>query len=155
MDIRELKRLLAAVAEADVSEFTLEQADYKISLKRGQVMVQAVQPAQAVQVQQAQPAALAPAAAQPADDAASAVDPQLQDITAPIVGTFYAAPSPDAANYVKVGDRVTRGTVLCIIEAMKLMNEIEAETDGVIAEVLVNNEDPVEYGQALFRIRPS
>lgn len=156
MDIRELKRLLAAVAEADVSEFTLEQADYKISLKRGQVVVQGVQQAAPLQVQQpAETAAQATPEPTAETGVAAALDPQLQDITAPIVGTFYAAPSPDAPNYVKVGDRVTRGTVLCIIEAMKLMNEIEAETDGVIAEVLVENEDPVEYGQTLFRIRPA
>ena len=73
---------------------------------------------------------------------------------APIVGTFYAAPSPDAPAFVKVGDRVKPGTVLCIIEAMKLMNEIEAEVAGVVREVAVENEDPVEYGQVLFRIEP-
>ena len=157
MEIRELKRLLAAITDADVSEFTLEKADYKISLKRGQLVTQVMQQA-----------APAPSVAAASHDnpgppttsgaetgVAAALDPQLHDIMAPIVGTFYAAPSPDAPNYVKVGDRVTRGTVLCIIEAMKLMNEIEAEADGVITEVLVENEDPVEYGQTLFRIRPA
>ena len=76
-------------------------------------------------------------------------------MTAPIVGTFYGAPAPDAPSYVKAGDRVEPGTVLCIIEAMKLMNEIEAETSGVVREVLVRNEEPVEYGQVLFRIEPA
>ncbi|QRN80300.1 MAG: acetyl-CoA carboxylase biotin carboxyl carrier protein, partial [Nocardiopsis sp. BM-2018] len=80
---------------------------------------------------------------------------RLVDVTAPIVGTFYAAPAPDAPNYVKPGDRVQVGAVLCIIEAMKLMNEIEAEVAGTVVEVLVKNEDPVEYGQVLFRIDPS
>ncbi len=77
------------------------------------------------------------------------------EVTAPIVGTFYGAPAPDAPSYVKAGDRVEPGTVLCIIEAMKLMNEIEAETSGVVREVLVRNEEPVEYGQVLFRIEPA
>ncbi len=80
---------------------------------------------------------------------------RLVDIVAPIVGTFYAGAAPDAPNYVAVGDRVQTGTVLCIIEAMKLMNEIEAEVAGTVVEVLVKNEDPVEYGQVLFRIDPS
>ena len=73
------------------------------------------------------------------------------EITAPIVGTLYAAPSPDAPNFVKVGDKVQAGTVLCIIEAMKLMNEIEAEVSGTVREILVENAEPVEYGQALFQ----
>lgn len=157
MDIRELKRLLAAVADADIGEFALETSDYKISLKRGQAAVTQVQVA-SVPVQAAVPeaaAAAAPAAAPAESGVAAALDPQLTDVNAPIVGTFYAAPAPDSPDYVRVGDRVSRGTVLCIIEAMKLMNEIEAETDGVIAEILVNNEDPVEYGQTLFRIRPA
>jgi acetyl-CoA carboxylase biotin carboxyl carrier protein len=77
------------------------------------------------------------------------------EVTAPIVGTFYASPAPDAPSYVKAGDRVEPGAVLCIIEAMKLMNEIEAETSGVVRDVLVRNEEPVEYGQVLFRIEPA
>ncbi len=156
MDIRELKRLLAAITEADISEFTMEKADYKISLKRGQLMTQALpQPVSAPVASGSARDSSNPAPPPAETGVVAALDPQLQDISAPIVGTFYAAPSPDAPNYVKVGDRVTRGTVLCIIEAMKLMNEIEAETDGVIAEILVENEDPVEYGQTLFRIRPA
>jgi acetyl-CoA carboxylase biotin carboxyl carrier protein len=77
------------------------------------------------------------------------------EVTAPIVGTFYAAPAPDAPAFAKVGDTVSAGSVLCIIEAMKLMNEIEAEVSGTIREILVTNEDPVEYGQVLFRIEPN
>jgi len=80
---------------------------------------------------------------------------RLVDVLAPIVGTYYASPAPDAPNYVKVGDRVQPGSVLCIIEAMKLMNEIEAEVAGTVVELLVTDEDPVEYGQVLFRIDPS
>ena len=167
MDPKDIKKLLDAVAEADVNEFTLETGDYKLTLKRGEVVVaapQVVAAAAPVTVQATAPAAPAtPAVAEVAATAAPEVKQEeasvaasnLIEVTAPIVGTFYAAPSPDAGNYVKVGDKVNAGTVLCIIEAMKLMNEIEAETAGTIVEILVANEDPVEYGQVLFRIDPS
>lgn len=158
MEIRELRRLLNALENADVSEFSLETSDYKVSLKRGQPAAVTAQPPAPAPVPEPAAAAATERNSPPAtgeSGVAAALDPQLIDVSAPIVGTFYAAPAPDADDYVKVGDRVTRGTVLCIIEAMKLMNEIEAETDGVIAEILVENEDPVEYGQTLFRIRPS
>ena len=89
-----------------------------------------------------------------AGPALGATTSSLVEVVAPIVGTFYSAPSPDAPAYVRVGDRVKPGSVLCIIEAMKLMNEIEAEVTGVVREVLVENDDPVEYGQVLFRIEP-
>jgi acetyl-CoA carboxylase biotin carboxyl carrier protein len=157
MDIKDIKRLLDAVASADISEFAYETGEFKLSVKRG-----ASDPAPVV-VQQA----LAPVAApvvdpapqqqasqqQPAESEAPAAS-HLVEVTAPIVGTFYTSSAPDAPSFVKVGDRVGAGTVLCIIEAMKLMNEIEAETAGTVAEVLVSNEDPVEYGQVLFRIDP-
>ena len=171
MDVKDLKRLLEAVKEADVGELTLETGDYKLSVKRGGEVVvaqpQSVQSAPATQPAQAQPqtppqpqqdapspapqAAPAPAASAQSETPAS----NLDEITAPIVGTFYAGPSPDAPDFVKVGSKVEAGAVLCIIEAMKLMNEIEAETAGTVKEILVNNEDPVEYGQVLFRIEPS
>jgi len=89
----------------------------------------------------------------PADEAPAPAS-HLVEVTAPIVGTFYDSPAPDADAYVKVGDRVKAGAVLCIIEAMKLMNEIETETAGTVAEILVRDEEPVEYGQVLFRIDP-
>ncbi len=169
MDPREIKRLLAVLSDAEVSEFSFEGPDFKLSLKRGVPVVQMI--AQAPTAPAAQPVAgsAAPAgdlggasrssegeAAGQASQAGSqtADSAKLVEVTAPIVGTFYAAPSPDAGPYVRVGDRVKPGSVLCIIEAMKLMNEIEAEVAGVVREVLVNNDDPVEYGQALFRIEP-
>jgi len=169
MDPKDIKKLLEAVAEADVNEFTLETGDYKLSLKRGEVAPQLVMaaPSQqvvsaapapaAVAVPEVQPAVVAAAAPAEASPAApeSAANSHLVEVNAPIVGTFYAASSPENPDYVKVGDKVAAGAVLCIIEAMKLMNEIEAETSGTIAEILVNNEDPVEYGQTLFRIDPS
>lgn len=155
MELAKLKKLLKAVADAEINEFSLTTDEYSISLKRGEGPVLAAPPPAVVAA--VQPAAPQAAAEQAAADSgvAAALDPDLAEVTAPIVGTFYAAPAPDADDYVRVGDTVTKGTVLCIIEAMKLMNEIEAEVDGVIAEILVNNEEPVEYGQTLFRIRPA
>ena len=153
MDVKDIKKLLDAMAESKVGELLLETGDYKLSIKRGGGITAAEMPAPAPQ-----PAPQAPQPTPtetPAPPSTPAPAPSnLAEVTAPIVGTFYAAPSPDAADFVKVGDRVEPGKVLCIIEAMKLMNEIEAETSGVVAEILVRNEEPVEYGQVLFRIEP-
>ncbi len=161
MDVKDIKRLLDALAASEVREFSYETEEYKLNVKRGPepaaaptVVTTVPQPA-AQPATQAAPAAVAPAA--PATDAPSEPETPSHwvEVTAPIVGTYYAAPAPDSPAYVKVGDRVEAGAVLCIIEAMKLMNEIEAETSGVVREVLVHNEDPVEYGQVLFRIEPA
>jgi acetyl-CoA carboxylase biotin carboxyl carrier protein len=169
VDAKELRLILDAVAKTDVGELTLETSDYKLSVKRGSAaMLQSVaasMPAQPMPVQNYAPPPQAPQPTQ--DSGAVKVDvttvaetkaapvSNLLEITAPIVGTFYASASPDAPPYVKVGDRIEPGKVLCIIEAMKLMNEIEAEISGTIAEILVKNEEPVEYGQVLFRVSPS
>ncbi len=162
MDVKEVKKLLDAAAAADVNELTYETGDVRITVKRGAQPPAEVMPAPvAPAVQPPEPAAAAPAPAAapvattvvPADEAPAPAS-HLVEVTAPIVGTFYDSPAPDADAYVKVGDRVKAGAVLCIIEAMKLMNEIEAETAGTVAEVLVRNEEPVEYGQVLFRIDP-
>nr|MBO2472040.1 acetyl-CoA carboxylase biotin carboxyl carrier protein [Bacillota bacterium] len=136
------------LSDTDVVEFELETPEFKVKIKQG--VPQAVPPAQAAPV-------LAPAQAAPAPNAAPAPAqaPQadnLVQVTAPMVGTFYRAPAPDAEPYVKVGDIVEVGQPLCIIEAMKLMNEIESETRGRIKEILVENAQPVEYGQPLFII---
>ena len=154
MDVAEIKELLAAASDADVSELVLETGDYKLSVKRGGVAEPVPQAASAPAQQSAEPKPEAPSEPDP-EPSEPKPDKNLSEITAPIVGTFYEAPSPDAAPYVKVGDRVEAGAVLCIIEAMKLMNEIEAEVSGKVAEILVKNEEPVEYGQPLFRIDPS
>ncbi len=153
MEIKEIRQLLKALAEHEASEFTLDTGEYKLTVKRGAQVVMTQAPAP-VPVPAAQPAAEPAPAVEAAPAAAPAANTNLIDVLAPIVGTFYAAPSPDAPPFVKVGDRVKAGTVLCIIEAMKLMNEIEAEVAGVVREVAVSNEDPVEYGQVLFRIEP-
>ncbi|HEX7003398.1 MAG TPA: acetyl-CoA carboxylase biotin carboxyl carrier protein [Trueperaceae bacterium] len=159
MEVKEIRKLLDALASSDVNELTLETGEYKLTVKRGKegapvatASTAVAQPAPAAPQQAApQPQAAAEAAPAPAPEPSS----NFVEVTAPIVGTFYAAPSPDADAYVKVGDRVERGAVLCIIEAMKLMNEIEAETAGTVKEILVRNEEPVEYGQVLFRIDPA
>ena len=157
MDAKELKRVLESVKESGITELILETSDYKLSVRRGGEAVSA--PVAAPQPQT--PAAEPSPTPQPQVEAAPAPTPEAPkdvsnfvEITAPIVGTLYAAPSPDAPNFVKVGDKVQAGTVLCIIEAMKLMNEIEAEVSGTVREILVQNAEPVEYGQALFRIEP-
>lgn len=158
MDVKEVKKLLDAVTAADVDEFRYETADVRIEVKRNGVSAAAPAPV-AVAPAAAPAPAPAVASAPAAGDAAPAPEAEepsdgLVDVKAPIVGTFYAAPAPDAEPFVKVGDRVEAGAVLCILEAMKLMNEIEAEVAGTVREVLVRNEEPVEYGQVLVRIAP-
>ena len=156
MDVKEIKRLLDALAASEVHEFVYETGEYKMTVRRGgeQVVVtqapQAAAPERAPEVTAAAGLPSAPAAPPPVQDHGN-----YAEVVAPIVGTFYASPAPDAPPYVKVGDRVQKGAVLCIIEAMKLMNEIEAETAGTVREILVQNEEPVEYGQVLFRIEPA
>ena len=164
MNPKDLKEILQALEAADVREFSLKTPDYDLSIKRGAESVQgAFQPSQPLPapqptapVQQT-PAAAAPVptptaeASAPVSAAAPAATPGTP-VKAPIVGTYYASSSPDAPAYVKVGDSIKAGQVLCIIEAMKLMNEIEAETSGTLREILVKNADPVEYGQTLFII---
>ncbi|WP_407570181.1 acetyl-CoA carboxylase biotin carboxyl carrier protein [Deinococcus altitudinis] len=167
MNPKDLKDILLALEMADVREFSLKTAEYDLNIKRGAeapVYVQSsMQPVQMQPVQgsaqvQAAPAQASAQAAQVQPPAAEAAAPAAPTPTpgtpvkAPIVGTFYTSSSPDAPAYVKVGDSVAAGQILCIIEAMKLMNEIEAETAGTLREILVKNGEPVEYGQTLFII---
>ena len=160
MDPRDLKRILDALIAADVREFGLKTGEYELNVKRGPdgVPVSYVAPAP---VQSPAPApastATAPAVAPspvaaPVEAAPAPAVATGTPVKAPIVGTFYSAPSPDNPPYVKVGDRVEVGQVLCIIEAMKLMNEIESEVAGTVKQILVKNAEPVEYGQTLFII---
>ena len=165
MNQKEIRELIEFLVEKDIAEFSLERGDVKLHVKRGGaqptpgVVTPAAAPVQAVPLAAAPPA---PAPAQPpvatqAPAAAAAAEPPVDaDLTvvkSPIVGTFYEAPSPGAPPFVKVGDSVQEGQVLCIIEAMKLMNEIEAEVAGEIAKIFVPNASPVEYGMPLFGIR--
>ncbi len=161
MNQKEIKELVEFLIEKDVTEFELERGDVKLRVKRGQqvqvVSAPAALPfvappiaAPAVPAVAGAPTS-APAAAAPAPPKAE--DEGLHTVKSPIVGTFYEAPSPGSPPFVKVGDSVNAGQVLCIVEAMKLMNEIESDVAGEIVKVLVSNGQPVEYGQPLFAIR--
>jgi acetyl-CoA carboxylase biotin carboxyl carrier protein len=160
MDPKDLKRILEALVDADVNDFNLETADYKLHVKRGSDLIHMTAPAPVVTAPASVVVAAPTAAANPVvtpavvavTEAAPASVPTGHAVKAPIVGTFYRSSSPDAAAFVEVGDRVEAGKVLCIIEAMKLMNEIESDTSGIVKQILVQNAQPVEYGQPLFII---
>jgi acetyl-CoA carboxylase biotin carboxyl carrier protein len=151
LDLKEIKELIALMRKNDLSVFKMEKEGFKITLKKG-TDFQPVITTTAAPTLVAAPAATAAA---PAGEtpAAPKEDANLREITAPMVGTFYASASPEAGPYVTAGQEVTEDTVVCIIEAMKVMNEIKAETRGVIAEVVAENGKPVQYGQALFKLR--
>ena len=147
MDLKEIKEIIALMRKNDLSEFKLEREGFKIALKRG-ADFQPVITTTAVPVAPVAAAATAVSAGDAPKD-----EDSLREITSPMVGTFYGSASPDSPAYVSVGQEVTEDTVVCIIEAMKVMNEIKAEVRGVIAEVVAENGKPVQYGQALFKVR--
>ena len=151
IDIKHLRELVKLMVSNDLTEVDLESENEHIKIKRGSgqqpVVTHMAAPAQAA------PPAPASGAAAPAAPAAAPVD-EGPVIASPMVGTFYSASSPDAKPFVGVGDKVGPDTAVCIIEAMKVFNEIKAETSGTITEVLVKNGDSVEFGQPLFRIKP-
>jgi acetyl-CoA carboxylase biotin carboxyl carrier protein len=160
MNQKELKELIDFLIEKDISEFELERGDVKVRIRRGgetaaPVITHAV-PMAAVPMATTPPAQTShtPATATPAPASPAVAEEELHTVKSPIVGTFYEAPGPGTLPFVKPGDQVAAGQVLCIIEAMKLMNEIEADASGEVVKVLVNNGQPVEYGQPLFAIRP-
>ena len=156
MNQKELKELIEFLIEKDISEFELERGDVKVRIKRTGENLTVSGPA--ITLPHASPAAVAPPTAASAVAASAAAapseEPGLHTVKSPIVGTFFEAPSPGSPPFVKAGDTVEVGTVLCIVEAMKLMNEIESDVAGEILKKLVSNGQPVEYGQALFTIRP-
>jgi len=162
MNQKELKELIEFLIEKDIAEFELERGDVKVRIKRA-AESHAVAPAGTRYVElSAPPTEYSPAPPVPSPAPAAPTAPAksvaeeagLHEVKSPIVGTFYEAPSPGAPPFVKVGDVAQEGQVLCIIEAMKLMNEIEADVSGEIVKRLVSNAQPVEYGQTLFLIRP-
>jgi acetyl-CoA carboxylase biotin carboxyl carrier protein len=151
MTLDEIKQLIDFIRERDLSEFELERADFKLRIKSGAV-VHAV----ATPVIVAPPPLAAMPAAAPAPAALAAADQVGEDlaiVTSPIVGTFYRSSEPGAKPFVEVGDAVRKGQVLCIIEAMKLMNEIDSEHEGEVVSVYVQNGQAVQYGERLFAIR--
>jgi acetyl-CoA carboxylase biotin carboxyl carrier protein len=152
IDLKQVKDLIELMKENDLVEVEIEAGDSKIHLKRpgADMKMMSYQPMMSMS---AAPAA-APAAAAPSAPAAAAADASLLTIKSPIVGTFYQAPSPDSEPYVKVGSKVDPDTVVCIIEAMKVMNEIKAETGGTVVEVCCKDGQAVEFGQVLFKVRP-
>jgi acetyl-CoA carboxylase biotin carboxyl carrier protein len=146
MDLKKVKELIDIMKENDLVELEVVDGDKKVHLKGPQAAVPAMSHL---------PMPAAPVAAAAAEPALTeAVDDGLINIESPIVGTFYQASSPDSDPYVKVGDQVDGDTVICIIEAMKVMNEIKAETGGVIAEECCKDGEAIEFGQVLFKVRP-
>jgi acetyl-CoA carboxylase biotin carboxyl carrier protein len=145
MDLRKLKKLIDLVQESGIAELEITEGEEKVKIvKGGQVVVTGAHPAA--------PAALEPRPAA-APSSAAALEAAAQEghvVKAPMVGTFYRSPSPDAKAFVEIGQTVKEGDTICIVEAMKLMNEIEADASGVVKAILVENGQPVEYGQPLF-----
>ncbi len=160
MKLEDIRELIKLIDETSIDEFEFEKDGEKVLIKkRAEQTVQMVQPSHAEPVQQpvhvAPPVQEAPGQKEaPQNESAQSEDNStLHKIVSPMVGTFYGASSPDADNFVKVGSKVNQDTVVCIVEAMKLFNEIEADVKGVIAEVLVENGQLVEYGQPLFLVK--
>jgi len=155
MDLRKLKTLIDLVAESSISELEITEAEGRVRIvKAPPPSAQPAPVAQVVQIPASQPAAAAQAtaAAAPAQQAAASAPSRGKTVKSPMVGTLYRAPNPEADPFVTVGSTVKVGDTLCIIEAMKLMNEIESEFAGTVVEILVENGQPIEYGQPLFVI---
>ncbi|MBM3846310.1 MAG: acetyl-CoA carboxylase biotin carboxyl carrier protein [Verrucomicrobia bacterium] len=154
MDLKDIKAIIDLMKKNSISEFELERQEFKIKLKRGTglpsaedttitYLPAAALPPAGIPAQAGAPLAVAPAAAS-----------SESEIKSPMIGTFYRSPSPESGSYVDVGSEVNPDTVVCIIEAMKVMNEIKAEARGIVTQVLIDNAKPVEFGQPLFKIRP-
>jgi acetyl-CoA carboxylase biotin carboxyl carrier protein len=154
VDIRKVKKLIELLEESGISEIEISEGEESVRISRypkpGTVSVQTV--AAPAQVAAAAPAAAAPANGEGTAAAASAVASRGQQVTAPMVGTFYSGPAPGAKPFVEIGTDVKPGDTLCVIEAMKMMNQIESEVSGKVVSILVENGSPVEFGQALFII---
>ncbi|MEO1400488.1 MAG: acetyl-CoA carboxylase biotin carboxyl carrier protein [Cyanobacteria bacterium J06635_1] len=163
LDFNELRELVAALNQTDIAELTLKNTEFELTLRK----YSALAPILATTESVAPPAATLPSVAPtppsvvpaptgvPVAPPVVAVDPNLIEVTSPMVGTFYRSPAPDESPFVNVGDRIQTGQTICIIEAMKLMNELEAEVTGEIVEILVDNAEPVEFGQLLMRVKPN
>ena len=155
MDLKDIKAIIDLMKKNSITEFELEEKDSKLRLKRGLSGVSSASqaddsmPMLPMPISPVQPIAVAQIAAPAAAAASSEID-----IKSPMIGTFYRSPSPEAGPYVDVGSEVNAETAVCIIEAMKVMNEIKSEVKGVITQILVENGKPVEFGQPLFRVRP-
>ena len=149
-DLKEIKAIIDLMKKHDLSVFEIEKEGFRLKLEKGA----SVQPAAAAPPALAGPPKAASTAAETATPLAKAIESvPLREIVSPMVGTFYRSASPDSPPFVDVGKSVTEDTVVCIIEAMKVMNEIKAETSGIITEVVAENAKPVQFGQVLFKVR--
>ena len=151
MDLKEIKQVIDLMKRAELTEFDLEKDDFKLHLSR---LAKEVAP----QIIQATPISATTAAVATSDISKESANQSVEEkgielIKSPMVGTFYSAPSPDSPAFVKIGSKVSTDTVVCIIEAMKVMNEIQSEISGSIKEILVENGDAIEFGQPLFKVR--
>ena len=155
LDHQQLRELISLLGDSDIQELKLEGDDFRLELRRN---LPASQPQMVMQAPPAiaPVAAVSPVAATPsvAPPAAAAVRGDLVEITAPMVATFYRSPAPGESSFVELGARISVGQTVCILEAMKLMNELEAEVSGEVVEILVENGTPVEFGQVLMRVKP-
>ena len=156
MELKDIKAIIDLMKKNSITEFELEEKDSRLRLKRGSNGLPPAAPADDSLAMMPLPA---PTPLMPMSSnlpaAPSVVNTGEIDIKSPMIGTFYRAPSPEAGNYVEVGTEVNADSVVCIIEAMKVMNEIKSEVKGVVTQVLVENSKPVEFGQPLFKVRPS
>ena len=160
MNMKEVKDLIQEILQSDISEFELEHTGTKVKLKRSMKSPEVTElPPAARPAPPPLPLPSLPRQSEPSLPAVKKEEEDVSDdglhvITSPIVGTFFSAPSPGAEPYVKVGDMVEEGSILCVVEAMKLMNEIPADISGEVVEIYVENSQPVEFGQRLFGLRP-
>jgi acetyl-CoA carboxylase biotin carboxyl carrier protein len=165
LSFNDLKDLVAALSQSEVAELTLKSSDFELILrKQGAVAAKVSPPVAMVSTPEATPSSVVMPTPVPTTEEVAASPPpsappsqvsNLVEITSPMVGTFYRAPAPDEPPFVSVGERITTGQTVCIIEAMKLMNELEAEVAGEIVEILVENAEPVEFGQTLMLVKPA
>ena len=153
LDHEQLHRLLEALGDSDIQEFRLEGDDFRLEIRRNLPGQAVVAPVMAAPVAAAAPVRPLDSASPP--PAATSTRSDLLEITAPMVGTFYRAPAPGEPSFVEVGTRINVGQAVCILEAMKLMNELESEVGGEVVEILVDNGTPVEFGQVLMRVKPA
>ncbi len=160
LDHDELHRLLAVLAESDIQEFRLEGEDFRLEVRRnlphssGLSTVSPLSVIAETTSQQVSPVKVDPSVPSNPPPAVPAARADLVDVTAPMVGTFYRAPAPGDPSFVEVGSRIGVGQTVCILEAMKLMNELESEVSGEVIEILVENGTPVEFGEVLMRVKP-
>jgi acetyl-CoA carboxylase biotin carboxyl carrier protein len=154
IDFKELTELLAAIASNGITELTLKNSDFELTVSSGRATVSSETFVTIPPERQSAPTTIDTATVASSQPAPTAIDKKWVEVKSPMVGTFYRSPAPDEAAFVNLGDRIRMGQTVCIIEAMKLMNEIEAESIGQVMEVLVENGQPVEFGQTLMYLDP-